>query len=787
MDEREEDERDEEELGRLFLEFAEALEGGRDVEAELVARAGALGERLRARIRVHRDLTALSEDMGLARAKPVRIGRFEVRRLLGSGGISRVYEAHDPRLGRTVALKVLDRKGMLDRTDRAWVLNEGRSLARITHRNVARIYDVGEIDDDPYIAMELLAGPSLAEVIRHWRRERDSVADGPAPDPSVLALAARYGPYSARIALLADLAGALAHCHDHGILHRDVKPANVLFDAEGQPRLIDFGLAHVEGADEDSRLGLTQALVGTAAYIAPEQVTSDATGADPRSDQFSLGTLAYELFALENPFQRPSRHAILAAVEAAEPAPLATRARALPPDLPRVVHHALAKDPAARYPDLAAFAGDLRAILAHRPISVAEPSLGALARLWLRRHGRNVRLAVAASLSLTVILASAWTVRSFRERARLLRGLASIAPGKLTEREQFGDAYVRMEDLDDEVREFDSSWIRRIAFGGLSDELRSAIADLSRDLGEFARNDPELTPTGPPTPAEGTYQILFQLDAALFPDGRANDDLRRRGQVVYPDVPELELALFRLATDSTPGFGGLSRLAPVPRNQRLERGVYRLQAWRRGTSATVLGEIEFTCEGGWKAPIQLDFATRNPELVSATRAIPEGMLSAPEGELRVPAFRILDHLVTVAEYARFLEETKKAPTAIPPGLDVLPATGSSAARASFDDAALFARWVGGRLPTVVELERADEVGNLLPDEPVESFGEYVSDPQPQNAFDRMWLEYVAVRPFKARTRPVMDRSIVVFGGTTGAIRAVAFRVVFSEACVPAPE
>jgi hypothetical protein len=213
MDAREPD--DEDELDRLFLAFLEAAERGHDAENELVERAGRLGARLAERIRIHRDLAALSQDLGFTQPKPVmpvRIGRFEVRRLVGSGGISRVYEAHDPRLARTVALKVLDRKGLLDRTDRAWVLNEGRSLARITHRNVARIYDVGEIDDDPYIAMELLPGPSLADVIRAWRREREPAAGaGDVIDPRAAALAARYAPWSGRIALLTALADALAH------------------------------------------------------------------------------------------------------------------------------------------------------------------------------------------------------------------------------------------------------------------------------------------------------------------------------------------------------------------------------------------------------------------------------------------------------------------------------------------------------------------------------------------------------------------------------------------------
>src|SRR5262249_13853665 len=158
-----------------------------------------------------------------------------------------------------------------------------RALARLEHPGVVKVHEVDDSTAQLCIAMELVGGPSLEQVIQEWRRARDGAESAASAanaqgHAEARALAARLEPYSARITLLVELAEALAYCHDHGVLHRDIKPQNVLFDAAGHAKLIDFGLAHDEGADEDSRVGLTQTLVGTAAHIAPEQAASDKTG-----------------------------------------------------------------------------------------------------------------------------------------------------------------------------------------------------------------------------------------------------------------------------------------------------------------------------------------------------------------------------------------------------------------------------------------------------------------------------------------------------------------------------
>ena len=209
-----------------------------------------------------------------------RVGPFEVLASLGAGGMGEVYRARDPRLEREIALKVLPAATLADGTARARMVREARMAARLNHPNVCTIHEVGESDGQVYIAMELVEGRSLAELL----------AGGALPTEQAL----RYG---------AAIADALDHAHERGIVHRDLKSANVVITPEGQAKVLDFGLAKpladealAEATTRDApTLTAPGAMVGTLAYMAPEQL--EGRPADARSDVWAFGVVLYEMAA----------------------------------------------------------------------------------------------------------------------------------------------------------------------------------------------------------------------------------------------------------------------------------------------------------------------------------------------------------------------------------------------------------------------------------------------------------------------------------------------------------
>jgi len=393
---------------QLFDEFLLAREEGEKLDRQvLLQRAGDHRDELRHRIELYEKLQDLAEPPEAAHENPTVLGRFQIISALGDGGSGQVFLALDPELGRHVALKVLASGATLAPHERTWILSEARTLARLEHPGVVRVFEVDRSGDRDYVVLEHLAGPTLQRVIGELRRMRGGEEEehlDPKDTPTDGSrLAEALLPFSARVLCLRKIARALAYCHDRGILHRDIKPANIVFDDEDEPRLIDFGLAHQVGTDEETKLGITQRLIGSPAYVAPEQLENEQTGADPMSDQFSFAVVCFELLTLESPFKHKSRAATLDAVVRAKPRALRRLDGSIPADLERVVLHALEADPADRYPDLAALASDLTAVLDHRPVSVVAPSLNSILRLWLRRH----RSGATVGLSVTVFLFAA--------------------------------------------------------------------------------------------------------------------------------------------------------------------------------------------------------------------------------------------------------------------------------------------------------------------------------------------------------------------------------------------
>ena len=306
--------------------------------------------------------TGQTDDAGFesgGERMPSRLAHFRIIGRLGAGGMGVVYRAVDTRLGREVALKVLPPSLTNDPERRARFLREARSAAAINHPNIATVYDIGEVDDLVFIAIELVPGETLR---RHLER-------GPLP-----LRAARQ--------VATDIARGLAAAHDKGIVHRDLKPENVMITSTGLVKLLDFGLAKtVMGAPMSGRTDVALAataaqvtvdqgrVMGTPEYMSPEQAVGEAV--DVRSDVFSLGIVLYEMIAGVRPFAGTTTGAVLVAIARDAPPPLRERAPSVDEATEAITARCLAKSPGDRFASARELLEALEGVAAH---DQAEPA-----------------------------------------------------------------------------------------------------------------------------------------------------------------------------------------------------------------------------------------------------------------------------------------------------------------------------------------------------------------------------------------------------------------------------
>jgi eukaryotic-like serine/threonine-protein kinase len=265
---------------------------------------------------------------------PSKIGRYDIIERVGRGGMAAVYRGRDTVLDREVAIKIMSADFAADDTSRPRFYREARAAAKLQHRNIVTIFEFGEEDDTPFIVMEFLRGQDLS---RRMRTE------------PVLGL-------GEKLEIIAELCDGLQFAHDQGVVHRDVKPANIWLVPDGSVKLLDFGIAK---SASSTRTG-QGAVFGSISYMSPEHVSG--RDVDGRADVFSAGVVLYELLSGKKPFAGDSPTAVLARILDAEPA----SAVDLPADLPRAlvaaVMKALEKDRVKRYGQAADFAADLRAV-----------------------------------------------------------------------------------------------------------------------------------------------------------------------------------------------------------------------------------------------------------------------------------------------------------------------------------------------------------------------------------------------------------------------------------------
>ncbi len=373
-----------------------------------------------------------------------RVGDYRLVREVGRGGMGIVYEAEQVALKRRVALKVLPIAGMLDERQVRRFEAEARAAARLNHPHIVPVFAVGVDRGLHYYAMQFVDGMSLAVLLRtvqHDRRDDTDatlrqlqrfVGERPGGTPASITDANRGATGRIWMELaarwIAEAAEALAHSHDEGVLHRDLKPGNLLIDSSGHLWVSDFGLAHVFA--HDTRLTVSGEFLGTLAYSSPEQVAGRSGMVDGRSDVYSLGVTLYQLLTLELPFTSKERSALLRQILDSEPVRPRRLDPTIPLDLETIVLKAMAKEPCDRYQTAGALAGDLRAFLADQPIRARPLTRAQRTWRWCRRNPGLALTSVFAAVAVVVGAVVAWSARvamQQRDVARMAAVRADVA------------------------------------------------------------------------------------------------------------------------------------------------------------------------------------------------------------------------------------------------------------------------------------------------------------------------------------------------------------------------
>ena len=486
-----------------------------------------------------------------APSEPLRFVRgYQLLEVLGEGGMGIIWKARREGLDRFVALKRIRSTGQPSPEALARFHREAEAVSHLRHENIVQIYDVGEQDGEPYLALEYLEGGNLAR----------KLSAGPLPPRQAAAL-------------VETLARAIHHAHQRGIIHRDLKPANILFDESSTAKISDFGLA--KQLDEATAHTQTGAILGTPSYMAPEQAEGAHSAIGPAADVYSLGAILYEMLTGRPPFRGPTVLETLAQVRERDPVPPRQLQPGVPRDLETVCLECLQKEPRKRYPSAADLAEDLQRFREGRPVRARRA--GFLERLgkWMRRRPALAALGAVSTLALASLFAG-----SLWYQAKLRLAVNDTEANRQRADRNYGHARQAINQMLDRLDKFKAPGVPEV--GILRSELSKdalsffqAIADTEADPDPATRLDfakaymllskesqPEeavkildharrlLEELSAEEPANGDYRFelarcLDKLAVRAFVDGRVQKGGRLREQAL-----EIRRELCRLEPDN---------------------------------------------------------------------------------------------------------------------------------------------------------------------------------------------------------------------------------------------